>query len=262
MKQKLLINDFNLFIEFVKSASRIVDSAKFQLNSNGVELYGARQRIARIELTSNAISTPDDKEIEFSILNLNMLAKVLNTVKDIHDGDYTDFNFIVDSPFIRFESKKFKTKLLTCGENVIESWVSKKVSTKLTPEVEFKTSIDYIKRINSHTFIFPDQASVRVYLQSRDDMENNSIFATIGNLETNLNNEITLKLGLTTIGKLSPDRKIILDIERLNLFSAIPSNDIVITLMKDINVLVSKSVLTGKNNSYLNLNIYNTLLKQ
>lgn len=57
-------------------------------------------------------------------------------------------------------------------------------------------------------------------------MENNAVFATIGNKETDLNNEMTLKLGLVTFGKADPNRPIILDLERLNLFNACPSNQL------------------------------------
>ena len=93
-------------------------------------------------------------------------------------------------------------------------------------------------------------------------MEKNAIFATLGNKETNLNNEVTLKFGLMNSGELPENRPIIIDIERLNLFNSIQSNNIKITLAKNVNVLISKTQLTGKNNTYFNFNIYNTLLRQ
>lgn len=51
-------------------------------------------------------------------------------------------------------------------------------------------------------------------------MENNSLFASIGNRGSNLNNEMTLKLGIVTFGKLD-DRELVLDLERINLFNAV-----------------------------------------
>ena len=86
--------------------------------------------------------------------------------------------------------------------------------------MEFITTSDYIKRINSHSFIFDDIEKTRIYLTQDKDMEKNSVFATVGNKSTNLNNEITLKLGLLSFGGLE-DREIILDLERLNLFNAL-----------------------------------------
>lgn len=256
-KQQIVLNDFNLFCEVLKSAVKIVDSAKINISSTGLEIYGARNRIARCEITSNCVTS--ENPIEFCLENLSMFNKILNTVKEIHDNDYSELKFLFDHPFLRFESKKFKTKYSTCLETVIDKWVSKKVETTLTPMFEFTTTSDLIKRINSHSFLFEASKTVRVYIETKDDMEANSVFATLGNAETNLNNEITTKLGLVTSGTLN-GRRLILDLERLNLFNAIQAPEISIALM-NLNILVSKSRILGKSGSYFDLTIYNTFLK-
>lgn len=256
-KIKLNIKDFNLFCEVIKSAAKIVDSVKITIGPNGLEIYGARNTIARCEILSNTVCY--DKNISFCILDLKMFVRILGTVAQIHNDDYSNFNFIIDLPFIRFESKKFKTKFITCSEDVITKWISKKIETPLEPIFEFTTTSDFIKRINNHSYIFNDASSLRVYLETKDDMEKNSLFATIGNKEMNLNNEITLKVGLVNSGKLD-SRSIILDLERLNLFNSYNTDQIKISLM-NLNVLVSKIIVTGKNDSFFKINIYNTLLK-
>lgn len=257
-KQQISINDFNLLCEVMKSAAKIVDSAKIIVGPQSLEIYGARDRIARCELVSNCIAS--STQIEFCLESLVMFNKILQTIKDVHDGDYSELKFWFDSPFLRLESKKFKTKYGTCNEATIGKWVSKKVETVLNPVFEFTTTSDLIKRVNSHAFMFSDSKTVRVYVETRDDMETNSVFATLGNKETALNNEITTKLGLVTNGAIG-ERKIILDLERLNLFNAVQVPEIKISLM-NLNVLVSKAKLLGKSGSYFDLTIYNTLLKQ
>lgn len=258
-RQLIAINDFNLFCEVLKSAVKIVDSAKILVGPTGLEIYGARDRIARCELVSNCISS--EEPIEFCLENLAMFNKILSTVKDVHDGDFSELAFSFDSPFLRFASKKFKTKYGTCNEATIGKWISKKVETALTPVFEFTTTSDLIKRVNSHAFMFSDSKSVRVYVETKEDMESNAVFATLGNKDTALNNEITTKLGLVTSGVLDPSqRRIVLDLERLNLFNAVQTPEISIALM-NLNVLVSKTKLAGKNGSYFDLTIYNTLLK-
>lgn len=257
-KKTISIKDFNLFCDVIRSLTKIVDSAKFMLDENGLQIYGARNKIARCELTTNSIYSKD--KIDFSILDMNMFVKILSTVQSVQENDFTDFKFIVDLPFIRFESKKFKTKLTTCTEDVISKWISTKIKADLKPIFTFKTSHDMIKRLNSHSYISQDPASLRIYLETKKDMENNALFATLGNKETTLNNELTLKLGMVTFGQISDDRKVILDFERMNLFDSYASNDIEISLM-NMNVLVSKLKVSGKNDSYFNLNIYNTILK-
>ena len=262
-KIKIELNDFNLFAEVLKSAVKIVDSAKISVGPSGLEIYGARDKIARCELASNCIISQEP--IEFCLESLTMFNRIVSTVKEIHDGDYSELKFIFDAPFLKFESKKFKTKYGTCGEAIIGKWISKKVETALIPIFEFTTTSDLVKRVNSHSFMFPDSKTVRVYVETKDDMESNAVFATLGNKENSLNNEITTKLGLVTSGSLTPDgavqpRKIILDLERLNLFNAVQAPEVKISLM-NLNVLVSKSKILGKNGSWFDLTIYNTLLK-
>lgn len=268
-KQTVKVQDFGLFFEVVKSATRVVDSAKFIVGQAGVEIYGARpNRAARCELVSNAIAS--DEQIEFSIEKLAQFLKIIQTVKDVHDGDFSGLKFTVDLPFVRFESKKFKTKYSTCNEILIKDWVSKKIEAELTPVFEFTTNSDMIKRLNSHSFLFNDPKDVRLYLETKADMENNVVFATLGNKETELNNEITFKLGLVNSGSLTErddndlvvnERKIIIDLERLNYFNAIPSDTIKMSLM-NVNCLVSKTKIVGSENAtFFNMSVYGTLLK-
>lgn len=107
-KKQIFVNDFNLFCDLMKSAVKIVDSAKFQVSQNGLAIYGARKPIARCELTTNAIYT--DEAVEFSIADMNMFVKVLQTVREVHDNDYSDFKFFLADEKVSFESKKFKSK--------------------------------------------------------------------------------------------------------------------------------------------------------
>lgn len=210
---------------------------------------------------SNAITS--DEEISIVIQRLDMFCKVLMSVKDIHQDDYSDFKFIVDLPKVLFESKKFKTKFQTQNEELdsIKKWFSTKVSTQLAPTFEFTTTSDLIKRINSHSFIFDKLDDVRIYLETKDDMEKNSVFATIGNKETDLSNEITLKFGIVTAGKIPNGAKLILDLEHLNMFNALQSNEIKIFLPEKFPMLVSKTIVQGKNGTFFKMNVYNALLK-
>ena len=85
---------------------------------------------------------------------------------------------------------------------------------------EITTTSDMIKNINGHSYIFKDGDQLRVYLETKDDMENNTLFASIGNRESDLNNEMTLKFGLVTFGSLN-DKALTLDLERVNLLNSV-----------------------------------------
>jgi len=266
-KTQIEIRDFDLFYETVKTTSRIVESAKFSISGAGMEIYGARARTARCEITTNSVVSPSP--VAFSVENLQMFLKLLSTVKEVHGEDFSGLRFFVDMPFLRFESKKFKTKFSTCNEDIISKWVTTKIEAKFTPVFEFTSSSDMIKRLNGQAFMFSVAKDMRIYLETKDDMENNAVFATVGNRETSLNNEVTLKFGLVSAGSLvergddglvKSERKLILDFERLNLFNAMQSDCIKFQLM-DVNCLVSKTSMAGKNGSFLNFDLYCTVLK-
>lgn len=256
MKENISVVDFNLFFEVVKSLSKFATAAKFVIDKNGLVVY-SKNDFARCELSSNAIVAKST--INFSILDVSLLVKILTTIKELHTNDFSDLVFALDSPAITFKSKKFKTKLVTCNEELIEKWISKKVTTELTPVFEFTTTSDLIKRLNSHSFIFSDPVSLRIYLKAVTEMENNALYAELGNDANNLNNSVTLKIGLITFGSLE-NRNIILDFDRLNIFNMVPSNDIKVSLM-DKNVLVSNICIKGKDNTFFKLNIYNSIRK-
>ena len=257
-KKIILARDFGLFVDVVKSTAKVVESAKFLVDSNGLAIYGARERMARCEITSNAIYC--NEKVDFSISDLNMFLKILGTIKEVHENDFTDFKFILDKPFIRFESKKFKTKLSLQNEDVISKWVSKKIETPMTPVFQFKTTPELMKRVNSHSFMFSNPKDVRVYIEKQDAMEKNAIFATLGNRNVDIGNEITLKCGVINAGQIPEDKNIIIDFERLNLFNC-TSLDTIPVSFTDYNCLLSKQHLEGKNGTFFNLTICSSILK-
>lgn len=254
-KETIKINDVNLFYESLVSFSKLATSAKFMIDENGLTIYG-KNSFSRGEMTSNAIFSKNP--IEFCLLDIGMFIKLLNTALEIHKESQSDINLIVDLPFIKIESGKFKTKITTCKEEIIATSISTKIKTELKPVFEFTTSSDLIKRVNGHSFIFQDSESIRIYLMTDDEMENNVLYAKIGNESNDLNNSVTLKFGLINAGQLD-DRKIILNFDRLAMFNIINSDSIKVSLM-DKNVLVNKIHMGGKNDSSYDLTIYTSIL--
>lgn len=258
MANEIIIDDFGLFVDALKTAVKLVDAAKLQFSPNGLEIYGARDIAARCELVTNAVHSNDT--FDFCIDNINMLNRVLSTVKEVHGDDFSELDMTYSKPNLLFKSKKLKTKFSTCNESTISKWVSKKITTHMEPVFSFKTSSSLIKRINGHSFMFSDAKAINVYLETKDDMEANAVFATLGNKNIDIGREMTLQFGLVTDGKIPDGRNLIIDIERMNLFNCMQSDDITISLM-DKNVLLSKTSLHGKNGTYFNASIYCTLLK-
>jgi hypothetical protein len=255
-KQKIRINDFDLFLKALKALNKLTVSSKFTINSEGLTIYG-KNAFARGELTSNSVVSEKDP-IEFCILDLAMFIKVLGTAYEVHQDDFSEIEMWFDFPFIKIESGKFKTKIATCKEEVIQNSVSQKVKTVLTPVFEFMTSTKQIKYVNSHSFIASDPDSARIYLSTEPTMENNTVYARIGNDANELNNSITLKFGMATSGTLG-DRKLILNFDRLGIFNVVDSDEISIQLM-DKNVLVNTINVYGDGDSSFKFVLYTSLL--
>jgi len=252
-KENIKINDFSLFCEIVKSLSKMSDGAKFTVNDCGLTVY-ARNDYSKCELTSNSITS--DKELSFCIGNLNMLLRIITTLSEIYGDNASDsVKMYFDTPFIKFESKKFKTKLGTVEEANIRNFITSKVQTELSSQLEFTTNTNIIRTINNHTFVTNDQNGARIYLTTEKDMENNVIYARIGNDNNDLENSATLELGLITSGVMC-DYKAIIDIKRLLILNMLPSDDIKVQLAKERPILVSRVQKTGKNDTFFNINIY------
>lgn len=252
-KEQIRINDFNILYDIVKSLTRMSDGVKFTVNDCGLTIY-AKNNFSKCELTSNSVVS--DNEVSFNIGDLGMFLKILTTVKELYkDEGYVSVKLFYDKPFVKIESKKFKTKLSTVDDERIAGFIGTKVHTAMTPQLEFTTSSDKIKSINSHSFIFNDSNSARVYLTSDDDMQSNTIFAKIGNEGNDLANSVVLELGMINSGSLG-NRKVIIDFDRLNILNIVPSDEIKVELANEVPVLKSHIRKTGKNNTFFDLNVY------
>lgn len=251
--ENIKINDYDIFYESVKALTKISDGVKMTVNDCGLVVY-AKNDYSKCELTSNCITCSN--EISFCIGNVTMLLKVLTTIKELYrDGGMESVVLAYDKPFIKVSSKRFKTKIATVDEERIVNFIGNKVHTEMTNQMDFTTSSNLIKSINSHSFIFNDTSVVRVYLETDPDMQNNTVFARIGNDDNDLANAAVLELGMITNGTLD-DRKVILDFNRLNILNVIPSEDIQVSLAKERPVLISKTSRKGKNDTFFNLDLY------
>lgn len=254
-KETINISDINLFHDTLVSLSKLTISAKFSIDKTGLYIYG-KNSISRCELQSTAIAS--ENPIEFCLLDINNLIKLVKTVIEVHQPEeLIDVDFFFDYPFLKIESKKLKTKITTCKEDIITNSVSTKITATLTPIFEFTTTVANIKQLNKHTFLFPDMDSTRIYLNTQPDMENNMLYATLGNESNELNNSITLNFGLVNFGSLT--NRVIINFERLALFNIANVDEIKIDLM-DKNVLVNKVKMDGKNDSRSTITVYISIL--
>jgi len=253
---EIKINDFDLFDQSIKAINKAVPACKFIINQDGLSIY-SQNTFARTELNTNAITA--ESEISLCVRDIGMLLKINRLIKKEHNSNYKGLKMFLDGPFLKFESKKLKSKVSTIREEIIINNVSTKVQSVLTPVFEFKTNSEQIKTINNHQFIFPDIESGRIYLKLEDKMEKNTVYAELNNKNNDFSNSMTIKLGDVIVGAL--DRELIIDFERLSLFNIVESEEITVKLM-DRNVLVSEiNILDKSKEFYVFMKIYNSLRK-
>lgn len=258
---KITVKDFAIFESAINALVKIVNQAKFMVDESGLTVYSMNS-YARTELTSNCIKSTEP--LEFCMSDISMLQKVLNTIKRESSSDSPDIRLEFDGQFIYVKSSAAKAKIITVKEDIIRDFVSpKKVSTVLTPIFEFITSSQLIKNVVQNTYIFQDSSNARIYLtvksEKNEDLENNLIYATLDNRNDIYSNSMVLKFGTVCSGSLNRD--IILDIDRIQLFSIMDGKEIKIQLM-DKNVLVSEIVkMNDAKTVKLNLKIFNSIRK-
>jgi hypothetical protein len=252
-KEIIRVNDFSLFFEMINSLNKMVDGVKCVINGYGLTIY-TKNDFSKCEITTNCVVS--DNEISFCIRDLGILSKVLSTLNTLYGNDIENsIKIYYEQPFIKIESKKFKTKLNTIDEDSIRNFITEKVKTELTSQLEFTTNSSLIRSINNYSFITNDKNATRIYIESNSEMENNVIFAKVGNESNETENYAVMELGLITSGVLS-DRKIIIDFDRLNMLNILPSDEIKVQIANERPVMISKTMKSGKNNSFLNINIY------
>lgn len=258
MKETIKINDFKLFYRIIKSLTMMSDGIKMCINENGLIIL-ARNNYSKCEITSNSLTSINP--VEICIMDIKSLLKLLTTLMGLYSEKELNSNvkLFFDKPFIKIESKKFKTKMITTDEEKIQNFIGTKVHSTIEPQLEFNTTTDIIKTINSHSFLVRDSNSARIYITTEKEMENNVIYATIGNDSNDLENSITLELGLITSGVID-DRRIILDFNRLNILNMINSDEIKVSIIKDKPVLMSSSKIIGENGSFLNIDLYTFMM--
>ena len=252
----LKIRDFPLFLDTLEAVGKITQNVKLTFDGNGMKIY-CKNTYARGEFTSTSVycdGMKEGEECSFCTNDLSMLIRVLKTAADSMKENFeplSNINMVIDEPFFRINNKKFKTKLTTCKEAIVQNNMSRPVQTELRTLFQFSTDSNTIRKINQNGFIFKDPAMARIYLETNHpEMDRNTIWARIDNDSNSLNNSITMKLGLINDMaddfEQGPDDKFVIDFDRLSLFNIVPDAGLIKIRLTDKNVLVYSCSLTRK----------------
>ena len=251
METQLKIRDFPLFLDTLEAVAKITQAVKLTFDGDGLKVY-CKNIFARGEFVSTSVYS--DSECSFCTNELSLLIRVLKAAADSMKENaepLSSINMVLDEPFFRINNKKFKTKLTTCTEDIVQNNLSKPVKTELRTLFQFTTDSATIRKINQNGFIFKDPSMARVYLETNHpEMDRNVVWARIDNDENNQNNSMTLKLGLINDiaddFEQGPDDKLIIDFDRLSLFNIVPDAGLIKIRLTDKNVLVYNCSLTRK----------------
>ena len=251
MAEQLKIRDFPLFLDTLEAAGKITQNVKLSFDAAGFKIY-CKNVFARGEFVSTSVYS--DNECSFCTNDVTLFIRVLKAAADSkkeNSEPLSDINMSLDEPFFRINDKKFKTKLTTCSEDIIQNSISRPVQTEMRTLFQFTTDSTTIRKINQNGFIFKDPAMARVYLETNHpEMDKNVVWARIDNDENNQNNSMTLKLGLLNDiaddFEQKPNDKLIIDFDRLSLFNIVPDAGLIKIRLTDKNVLVYNCSLARK----------------
>lgn len=249
------VNDLKVFETTISALTKSVEAMKIIVDQTGMKIY-TRNSFARFHLVSNCITA--ESECELCINELTVLLKTLKLVNKQCKNIET-LTCYYEAPFFHFKSKDVKTKINTVKERVIQNSLDQAISTELSPVFEFKTTGKTIKDICTNRFIFNDIESARIYLTwGKEDMHNNVVYAELSNHMNELSSSLTLPLGDITLNKITEERDVILDFDRLKALNLFGVDDVSTQLM-DKNVLVSESQINGTDGVFCNLTVYNSM---
>lgn len=255
-REEIEIRDYCLFYDVLRSLSRMADGVKLSFDESGLVVY-AKNDYSKCNLSTNAARSKS--KVEFCMADLPTLIRTMTTVRDMYKDDYGAVKVVYDRPFLRIESGKFKTKLSSCDEQRVSKFVSTKIQTAMTAKMEFTTSSSLIKAINAHSFVFGDTSTARIYLTTEKDMQNNTVFATIGSEDNELANSVTLELGLVNSGSLlnadGTPMRVVLDFNRLNILNMFPSDEIGVMIANERPVLVSNVTRNGSDDTFFTASV-------
>lgn len=239
MATKLKINDFNMFVESMKALTSAVEGIKLIVGKNTSKVL-SKNPVARLQMTTNSIVS--DTDVEFCISDLTSFVKVLQIAQSkIDDNDKISLE--IDNGFIKIKSKPYKAKFALVKEEVILNYVDKEFTTQLNETCTFKTTTTNIKELKRSSFIFPDSDVARIYLFT-DKNNKGKIKAELNNRNNPYSNALTVDFGDITSGKLVND--IILNFDRINMFTLFDGVEEIEIVVPDIKALTSTQKITSK----------------
>jgi hypothetical protein len=255
MANKLNINNFDMFIESMKALSSAVEGIKVTVEKEQAKVL-SKNPVARLKMTTNSISS--DEEVSFCIGDLTSFVKVLQIAQSkLGENDKIDLE--VDSGFINIKSKPFKSKFSLVKEEVILNYVDKEFNSVLNEKCKFVTTADNIKELRRSSFIFSDQNVARIYLFA-DENNPSKMKAELNNRSNPYSNAITVDFGQIQSGSLEKD--VVLNFNRMDMFTLFESIDEIEMTLPDIQALVSTQKITSKDEeSFVKIWVLSSLLE-
>lgn len=238
MATKLNINNFDMLVESMKAMSSAVEGIKVTVGSEQAKVL-SKNPVARLKMTTNSISS--DEEVSFCIGDLPSFVKVLQIAQSKLDKN-DKITLEVDNGFVNIKSKPFKSKFALVKEEVILNYVDKEFNSTIDEKCKFVTTADNIKELRRSSFIFSDQNVARIYLFA-DENNPSKMKAELNNRSNPYSNAITVDFGSIQSGSLEKD--VVLNFNRMDMFTLFEQIDEIEMTLPDIQALVSTQKITS-----------------
>lgn len=239
MSTKLKINDFDMFVESMKAMTSAVEGIKVMVGKEITKVL-SKNPVARLKMTTNSVTS--DNPVDFCIADLPSFVKVLQIGQSKLSED-DKITMEIDNGFIKIKSKPYKAKFALVKEEVILNYIDKEFNANLTEKLGFTTTTDNIKELRRSSFIFPDSTVARIYLFV-DEKNKGKIKAELNNRNNPYSNAMTLDFGDITYGTLDED--IILNFDRMDMFTLFEGTREIEMVLPDVKALTSTQKIVSK----------------
>lgn len=266
---KLKINNINEFENFLSIISKFVQQCQFEVYKDRCEVYCKNQAefsTCRLDLKTNLLTLDKSEEIDIikicirdiiafrSSINIISLVEPDNKTIELNIEEIITPEQEYFGRFIEYKGKT-KFKLITVDRQVIDAFVSKKISADLSNNIwSFNIDpkkLDIIQNRTGNIVNIKDDVSVYFY----GDKNTNNVICDLKAKQSTYNNSIALPIADSYIGELNSNMSEISihdsSFRLMNILRVTDAEHLSCKFNSDYNVLQIQSDIT-KDEYYIN----------
>jgi len=224
---KIRITNPILFADTLSILGKYTQSAKFEVGENNTMVNVIIDKIGKVCMATDTMQC--DTPCSFCFKDISVFTKLVNQiVKRKKSESGVELSF--DGEYISIASKQLSSDLITTSEIAIHDVIAPPPQPNPEPILEFRATTDSIKDVIANQYVFTNPGEVLIKFSRGEGSDKNSVFAsayvaTQTGRTAGKSNKVSTRIGDLTLGN-TDESQVVIDYNRLQLFSYIHSDDI------------------------------------